>query len=66
MEDFDKPGRFKMHDRVRVKYGAERGHYGTVVHVGGDNLNYYGVKLDADPRDDCIGVGYSDYELDRA
>lgn len=65
MDKVDEQARFKMHDRVRVKYGAERGHYGTVVHVGGDNSNYYGVKLDAD-REDCIGVGYSDYELDRA
>ena len=50
---------FRIHERVRVKFGAGRGSYGTVVHVGGDDGTYYGVKLDCDER----AIGYSEYEL---
>lgn len=49
-------------DRVRVKFGADRGHYGTVIHCGGDDGTYYGVKLDCNAEP----VGYSEYELDAA
>jgi hypothetical protein len=52
--------RFKKLDRVRVKYGVDRGHYGTIMHCGGDDGKYYGVKLDCYPEE----VGYSDHELE--
>jgi len=49
-------------DRVRVKFGADRGHYGTIRHVGGEDGTYYGVKLDCHDKE----VGYSEYELEQA
>lgn len=51
--------KFSLNDRVRIRFGVDRGHYGTVIHVGGDDNNYFGIKLDcaSDP------AGYSDYEL---
>lgn len=52
---------FAIHDRVRVKFGASRGHYGTIVYVGGDDGTYYGVKLDCEKN----AIGYSEYELER-
>lgn len=55
-------GRFAKGGRVRIKFGANRGCYGTIVHVGGDDGTYYGVMLDAD----TVPIGYSDYELDFA
>jgi len=55
-------GRFALWDRVRIKFGSSRGHYGTIWYVGGDDGTYYGVMLDAD----TVQVGYSDYELERA
>lgn len=54
--------KFRVHDRVRVKYGANRGHYGTITHVGGDDGTYYGVKLDTWSEE----MGFSEYELDYA
>ncbi len=57
-----KPSRFKVHNRVRVKFGIDRGHYGTITHVGGDDGTYYGVKLDCHDKE----VGYSEDELDPA
>lgn len=53
---------FKIKDRVRVRFGVARGHYGTIIHVGGDDGTYYGVKLDCHPEP----VGYSEYELSAA
>lgn len=53
-------GRFKLFDRVRVRFGVDRGHYGTVASVGGDDGTYYGIKLDCHDKE----VGYSDHELD--
>lgn len=52
--------RFHVRDRVRVKFGANRGCYGTIVHVGGDDGTYYGVKLDTWPE----AMGFSEYELE--
>jgi len=52
--------RFAVNDRVRIKFGCDRGHYGTVVSSGGDDGTYYGVKLDCH---DAV-MGYSEYELD--
>lgn len=49
-------------DRVRVKFGRDAGHYGTITHVGGDDGTYYGVKLDCHDKE----VGYSEYELEQA
>lgn len=57
-----KVNRYRCGDRVRIKFGRERGHYGTVRHVGGDDGTYYGIKLDADSDP----IGYSEYELDPA
>jgi hypothetical protein len=54
--------RFIKGDRVRVKIGPDRGHYGTIRHVGGDDGTYYGVKLDCHEPE----VGYSEYELEQA
>lgn len=54
--------RFRVRDRVRIKFGANRGHYGTVTHVGGDDGTYYGVKLDTWPSE----MWFSEYELDAA
>jgi hypothetical protein len=53
--------KFSKFDRVRIKFGADRGCYGTVVHIGGDDGTYYGVSLDIQPGKP---VGYSEYELD--
>jgi len=53
---------FKKLDRVRVKFGVHRGHYGTIVDVGGGDGTYYGVKLDCEPNP----MGFSEYELDIA
>jgi hypothetical protein len=47
-------------DRVRVKFGADRGHYGTVKSVNGDTGDYFGVKLDCHHAE----IGYSGYELE--
>jgi hypothetical protein len=47
-------------DRVRVKFGNDRGHYGTIRSVNGDNCDYYGVKLDCHDAE----MGYSGYELE--
>lgn len=55
-------GRFALHDRVRIKFGANRGCYGTIRYIGGDDGTYYGVMLDTD----TVQVGYSDYELEAA
>jgi len=49
-------------DRVRVKFGRDAGHYGTITHVGGVDGTYYGVKLDCHDKE----VGYSEYELEQA
>ena len=54
--------RFAIGDRVRVRYGADRFHLGRIMHIGGDNGTYYGVKLDLHDRE----VGYSEYELARS
>lgn len=54
--------RFRVNDRVRVKFGVDRGHYGTIRSCGGDDGTYYGVKLDCHDAE----VGYSEYELDAA
>ena len=54
--------RFRIHDRVRIKFGRDRGHYGTIVSSGGDDGTYYGVKLDCHDAE----VGYCEYELDNA
>jgi hypothetical protein len=58
----DSSPRFKVNNRVRVKFGADRGHYGVIVSSGGDDGTYYGVKLDCHDNP----VGYSEYELDKA
>ena len=50
----------EVYDRVRIKFGIDRGRYGTIIHKGGDNGDYYGVELDCAPNP----VGYSDYELE--
>ena len=55
-------GRFRRLERVRVRFGANRGCFGTIISVGGDNGQYYGVKIDTD----ASPVGYCDHELDRA
>lgn len=49
-------------DRVRVKFGRDAGHYGTITHVGGDDGTYYGVKLDCHDKE----MGFSEYELEQA
>lgn len=54
--------RFSRGDRVRVKFGVDRGHYGTIRSVGGDDGTYYGVKLDCHDAE----MGYSEYELGAA
>lgn len=53
---------FKNFDRVRVRFGVDRGHYGTIISVGGDDGTYYGVKLDCHPEP----VGYCEHELSSA
>ena len=58
-----KVGRYKSGDRIRIKFGRERGRYGTVVLCSGDDGTYYGIKLDADGGNP---IGYSEYELDPA
>jgi len=50
----------EVNSRVRVKFGIDRGHYGTITYVGGDDKNYFGVKLDCHDRE----VGCSEYELE--
>lgn len=55
-------GRFAIGDRVRIKYGANRGHYGTIRHIREDDEPYYGVVLDCE----TTPIGYSDYELEAA
>ena len=52
--------RFSVNDRVRVKFGVDRGHYGTIRSSGGDDGTYYGVKLDCHDSE----MGYSEYELE--
>lgn len=56
-----KVGQFKMWDRVRIKFGSQRGCCGRIEFIGGDDGTYYGVLLDADTKP----VGYSEYELER-
>jgi hypothetical protein len=52
--------RFKKLDRVRVKYGVDWGHYGTITHCGGDDGTFYSVKLDCYSKE----IQYSDHELE--
>ena len=52
---------FSIGDRVRVKFGRDRGYYGTVRYVGGDDGSYLGVMLDCHESQ----MGYSNYELER-
>ena len=52
--------KYTIGQRVRIKFGVDRGHYGTIVHLGGTSGPYYGVKLDCHDRP----VGYSEYELE--
>ena len=54
--------RFKVGERVRIKFGVDRGHYGTIIHLGGETGPYYGVKMDCHDRP----VGYSENELEAA
>jgi hypothetical protein len=53
--------KYKRGDRVRIKFGRDRGHYGTITSVGGDDGTYYGVQLDCYKGGD---MGYSQYELE--
>lgn len=55
---------FANFDRVRVKFGTDRGHYGTVVSVETDDPlygTYIGVKLDCYPNP----MGYTGDELEK-
>ena len=54
--------RFKVGDLVRIKFGCDRGCYGTVKSSGGDNGTYYGVKLNCHDSE----MGYCEYELAEA
>jgi len=62
LQRINSPTGFTVSDRVRIKFGRDRGHYGTIVSKGGDDGTYYGVKLDCHDKE----VGYSEYELDHA
>ena len=53
--------RFKVGDRVRVKFGIDRGKYAFVSSQGGDDRTYYGIIFDGETSD---AVGYCDYELE--
>ena len=54
-------GRFKMDEVVRiVSEGANRGRLGVVMHVGGEDSDYYGLRIfgvDSKP------LGYFEHEL---
>jgi len=52
--------RFKVGDRVRVKFGIDRGKYAVVTSQGGDDGTYYGIRFEGETSPD---VGYCDYEL---
>jgi len=52
--------KFKVGDRVRIKFGRDRGHYGRIISKGGDDGTYYGLQLEPGSNP----VGYSEYELD--
>lgn len=54
--------KYKVGDRVRVKFGRMRGYYATIVSKGGDDGTYYGITL----ADGGNPIGYSEYELDPA
>lgn len=54
--------KYAVNQRVRIKFGVDRGHYGTIIYLGGTSGPYYGVKLDCHDRP----VGYSEYELELA
>ena len=54
--------KFAVGDHVRLKFGVNRGLYGTVIHIGGDDGTFYGIQLDGEPE--CI-IGYFEYELDK-
>ena len=54
--------KYRVNDRVRVKFGVNRGCYGTIKTVTGDNGTYYGVKLDTWHTE----IGFSEYELEYA
>lgn len=62
LEPLDCECGFALYQRVRVKFGIERGHYGTIVHKGADGVTYYGVKLDCHDKP----VKHSEYELEDA
>jgi hypothetical protein len=58
----------KVGDRVRIKFGRDRGSYATVVYAAvfcndGETDVYYGIQLDAV---EDHPLGYSEYELDPA
>ena len=62
------PGRFAIGGRVRIVSDcADKGKCGTVEYVGGDFMDYYGVKIDSDGdtvKDRiCGSAGYCEYEL---
>ena len=54
--------KYKVGDRVRVKFGRLRGYYATIVSKGGDDGTYYGITQ----ADGGNPIGYSEYELDPA
>lgn len=54
--------KYKVGDRVRIKFGRLRGYYATIVSKGGDDGTYYGITL----ADGGNPIGYSEYELDPA
>ena len=51
--------KFKVGDRVSVKFGIDAGRFGTITNVSGDDGTYYGLKLDCHDKE----VGYCEYEL---
>lgn len=51
--------KFKVGDRVKVRFGIDAGHFGAITNVSGDDGTYYGLKLDCHDKE----VGYSEYEL---
>lgn len=55
---------FKIGDRVRIKFGVNRGKYAEVTHVGGDDGTYYGIRIEGEP-DGRRDIGYSEYELEK-